>query len=541
MTEEKQDGGVPGSKLRAHVGELMLGLMVVAVVVMMIVPLTRWLMDLLIGVNICLSLMVVTLALFLRRPLTFSAFPTVLLVATLYRLSLNVASTRLILTQADAGRIIGAFGGFVVGGDILVGAVIFGILAMVLFLVITKGAERVAEVAARFTLDALPGMQLAIETDLKSGAISAGELTRRRTELENKSHYYGSLDGAMKFVRGDAIAALAIVGVNIVGGVAIGTLRHGMGITEALDTYGRLTVGDGLVTMIPALLISTAAGLLVTRVSTGDGQGRLGEQIGRQLTAEPRALIAAAALMLVLAVIPGLPAWPFAVLGAALAGGGVIALVRERRANTGRKPSSGAPDRIGGSTSMGLDEVQGLIDKLARSHPVLVRECVPKIVSLPVLTDMLSAMLEDGLSRDDLPDLLEAVVREPTGVDAWELLERARKRMTSLITRQVLSDSDKLEVAVLDDEVEAILCTGLTTSSRGPRLALPTEIMESIAAACDEALSSRTGLTVLVRPDCRRVLSELLRSRDLSAFVVAHGEIEPHVKVVVDRTIKLPT
>ena len=539
MTEEKQDGGAPGSRLRAHAGELMLGLMVVAVVVMMIVPLTQWLLDLLIGVNICLSLMVVTLALFLRRPLNFSAFPTVLLVATLYRLSLNVASTRLILTEADAGRIIGAFGGYMVGGDILVGAVIFGILAMVLFLVITKGAERVAEVAARFTLDALPGMQLAIETDLKAGAISARELTRRRTELENKSHYYGSLDGAMKFVRGDAIAALAIVGVNIVGGVAVGTLRHGMGITEALDTYGRLTVGDGLVTMIPALLISTAAGLLVTRVSTGDGQGRLGEQIGRQLTGEPRALIAAAALMLVLAVIPGLPAWPFAILGAALAIGGVVALVRERRAGAGREPSSGGPDSIGGSTSMGLDEAQGLIDELARSHPVLVRECVPKVVSLPVLTDMLCAMLEDGLSRDDLPDLLEAVVREPAGVDAWELMERARKRMTSLITRQVLGDGDKIEVAVLDDEVEAVMCTGLTTSSRGPRLALPREMMESIADACREALSSHTGLTVLVRPDCRRVLSDLLRARDISAFVVAHGELEPHVKVVVGHTIKM--
>ena len=530
---------MPGSKLRAHAGELMLGLMVVAVVTMMIVPLTQWLLDLLIGVNICLSLMVVTLALFLRRPLTFSAFPTVLLVATLYRLSLNVASTRLILTEADAGRIIGAFGGYVVGGDILVGAVIFGILSMVLFLVITKGAERVAEVAARFTLDALPGMQMAIESDLKSGVISAGDLTRKRTELESKSHYYGSLDGAMKFVRGDAIAALAIVGVNIVGGVAIGTLRRGMGITEALDTYGRLTVGDGLVTMIPALLISTAAGLLVTRVGTGDGEGRLGEQIGRQLTDEPRSLIAAAALMLVLAVIPGLPAWPFAVLGAALAVGGGIAMIRERRSRAGREPSNVAPDSTGGATSMGLDEVQGLIDELARSQPVLVRECVPKVVSLPVITDMLCAMLEDGLSRNDLPDLLEAVVREPAGKDAWELLERARKRMTSVITRQVLGDSETLAVAVLDDEVEAVLCTGLTTSSRGPRLALPAEMITLITAACREALAIHTGRTILVRPDCRRVLSRLLKTRGINAFVVAHGEIEPHVEVVVSHKIEL--
>ncbi|MCP4675765.1 MAG: FHIPEP family type III secretion protein [Deltaproteobacteria bacterium] len=313
--------------MKGRLFEFGLAAAVIAVVVMMIVPLTPWLLDLLISVNIAISVLVLCLALFVRQPLAFNAFPTLLLVATLYRLALNVSSTRLILLKANAGQIIGGFGGFVVGGDILVGAVIFGILAMVLFLVITKGAERVAEVAARFTLDALPGMQLAIDSELRTSAISSIEARRSRRKLDDQSRYYGALDGAMKFVRGDAIASLVIVGVNIAGGLAVGMLRHDMSIGAALDTYGRLTIGDGLVTMIPALLVSTAAGLLVTRVGQGSAEGRLGQQLGRQLVTEPRALAAASSMLLVLAVIPGLPAWPFILLGGIL---GVLAATQFR-------------------------------------------------------------------------------------------------------------------------------------------------------------------------------------------------------------------
>ncbi len=301
--------------LKGRLGDVGLAVAVLAVVVMMVTPLQPWTLDLLIGANIALALLILFMALFLKSPLSFTAFPTVLLVATLYRLALNISSTRLILLRADAGRIIGGFGGVAVGGDILVGAVIFAILAMVLFLVITRGAERVAEVAARFTLDALPGMQLAIDADLRAGALSPTEASRRRAELERQSHYYGSLDGAMKFVRGDAIVGLVIIAVNIIGGLGIGMLRHGLSAGQALDIYGRLTIGDGLVTLMPALLVSTAAGLLVTRVGQSDGTVRLGEQIRRQIVAEPRALGAAAALLLVLAVMPGLPMWPFVSLG----------------------------------------------------------------------------------------------------------------------------------------------------------------------------------------------------------------------------------
>lgn len=302
-----------------RLGEVGLGTAIIAVVVMMVVPLTPWLVDLLIGLNLSFSVLVLSLSLFIARPLAFTAFPTLLLVATLYRLALNVSTTRLILLQADAGRIVSGFGGYVVGSDIIIGTVIYGILALVLFLVITKGAERVAEVSARFSLDALPGQQLGIDADLRAGGISTVEAGRKRDALDRKSRYYGALDGAMKFVRGDAIASLVITGVNIVGGLSVGMIRHGMSASQAIDTYGRLTIGDGLVTLIPALFVSTAAGFLVTRIAGGDEAGdRLGAEVGKQIFSEPSALGAATVLLLGLALIPGLPAWPFIVLAVPL-------------------------------------------------------------------------------------------------------------------------------------------------------------------------------------------------------------------------------
>ncbi len=337
MDSRFESGGVWGeglTRLRAahmKIGDFAVATATLAVVAMMIVPLFPALLDLLIGVNLGASVLILCLSLFIKRPLTFTVFPTFLLIATLYRLALNVSSTRLILMQADAGRIIAGFGSVLVGGDILVGAVIFGILAMVLFLVITKGAERVAEVAARFTLDGLPGMQLAIDADLRSGALSTAEAKKKREELSAQSSYYGSLDGAMKFVRGDAVAAMVIIGVNVVGGFAVGILRHGMGPKEAIDVYGRLAVGDGLVSMVPALLVSTAAGLLVTRVGQGGDEQRLGAQLIKQMGSEPPALLATFALMLVLAVVPGLPAWPFLLLALGFGGGALTVWRRKRK------------------------------------------------------------------------------------------------------------------------------------------------------------------------------------------------------------------
>jgi flagellar biosynthesis component FlhA len=296
------------------------GCLILAVVVMM-APISPWVMDLLLGFNLGGAVLLISLALLLKRPLGFAVLPTLLLISTLLRLGLNVASTRLILTRADAGQIIAGFGSAVLGGDILVGLVIFCIVALVLFLVITKGAERVAEVAARFSLDALPGLQAAIDAEARCGALTAHEAGKRRMELDRRSRYYGSLDGAMKFVRGDAAATMVILSVNLVGGLAVGTVRRGMGLGESLELYGSLTVGDGLVSLLPALLTSTAAGLLVTRVGQGDDGLRPGAQLQKSLAAEPRALLLAGILLCLLATLPGLPAWPFLLFGSALLGG----------------------------------------------------------------------------------------------------------------------------------------------------------------------------------------------------------------------------
>ena len=377
-----------------RLGDFSIGAAILAVVVMMVVPLTPWLIDLLITVSLGCAVLLLALSLFIAKPLSFTVFPTLLLVATLFRLALNISSTRLILIQADAGRVIAAFGGYIVGGDILIGAVIFGILAMVLFLVITKGAERVAEVAARFSLDALPGMQLAIDSDLRLGAVSQAEAASRRAELDEQSRYFGALDGAMKFVRGDAVAGLVIIAVNIAGGILVGTLRHGLTIAQAVNTYGRLTVGDGLVSMIPALLISTAAGLLVTRVGEGGREFRLGEQVRRQTLAEPRALAVAATLLIALAFVRGLPPWPFLALGALFAAISANRFLAERRKPEGALPSEENLSRFGSTATrveMGsglFEEVTGILPAGATWRTVAARtaETLRNNYGLPVST-----------------------------------------------------------------------------------------------------------------------------------------------------------
>ncbi len=295
--------------------DIALAVLVVAVVGMMIVPMPTWLLDILISANIAASVILLLTAIYVVNPLRIATFPTILLVTTLYRLALNVSSTRLILLQADAGTVIQSFGDFVVSGNMVVGAVIFLILTLIQFVVIAKGSERVAEVAARFTLDAMPGKQMAIDADLRSGLIDQAAARARRQDLERESQMYGSMDGAMKFVKGDAIAGILITLINIIAGLIIGVSQMGMSWTDALATYSILTIGDGLVSQIPALIISTSAGMIVTRVASEDDSTHLGTDIGAQVLAQPRAIGIAAILMLVLAAIPGLPVFPFLVLG----------------------------------------------------------------------------------------------------------------------------------------------------------------------------------------------------------------------------------
>ena len=303
--------------------DVLLAVCVILILGVLVIPIPTWLLDILLTVNISLSVVVLMATLYLQRPVEFAVFPSLLLMLTLFRLSLNVATTRLVLSQANAGSVVDAFGGFVTSGSYVVGTVIFAILVIIQFVVITRGATRISEVAARFTLDAMPGKQMGVDADLNAGLITEEQARARRRGIEREADFYGAMDGATKFVRGDAIAGLIITIVNIVGGLIIGVAMHGMGIMDALQIYTRLTIGDGLVTQIPALIVSTGAGMLVTRTASEDN---LGADLTRQLTRYPRALGISAALLALFAIVPGMPTIPFlmvaAVLGVAAAQSG---------------------------------------------------------------------------------------------------------------------------------------------------------------------------------------------------------------------------
>ncbi|MGH6662197.1 MAG: flagellar biosynthesis protein FlhA [Rhodospirillales bacterium] len=303
-------------------GDIMLALGVVSILVVLILPLPKWAMDVSLAFSMTFSVLILMVALFIEKPLDFNAFPTILLLATMIRLALNLASTRLILANGHegtdaAGQVIQAFGGFVMSDNFVIGIIVFGILVIVNFIVITKGSGRIAEVAARFTLDAMPGKQMAIDADLSTGLIDEDTARKRRRDLEDESTFFGAMDGAAKFVRGDAIAGILITFINIIGGMIIGVVQKNMTFTAAADVYTRLTVGDGLVSQIPALIVSTAAGMVVTKAGiTGATESALFRQLGGQ----PRALGLVSFLSLALAILPGMPMTPFILLSG-LSGG----------------------------------------------------------------------------------------------------------------------------------------------------------------------------------------------------------------------------
>ena len=321
-------------------GEIALALGIVCILVVLILPMPGWMLDISLAISMTFSVLILMTVLFINRPLDFSAFPTVLLIATMLRLALNMASTRLILANGHtgtdaAGKVIEAFGNFVMSGNFVIGIIVFGILVIVNFVVITKGSGRIAEVSARFSLDAMPGKQMAIDADLSSGLIDEDEARTRRKSLEDESNFYGSMDGAAKFVRGDAIAGLLITLINIVGGIIIGVGQQDLTFAEAGHSYTLLTVGDGLVTQIPALIVSTAAGLLVTK-SAGSGSGPANRILFEQLGGYPQALGLSSFLMLALALLPGIPFLPFVALSA-ISGGLAWNLVRKRAAEAQQK------------------------------------------------------------------------------------------------------------------------------------------------------------------------------------------------------------
>lgn len=305
----------PGGVLLGRNQDIALAICVVSILAVLIIPVPTWILDILLSINISISIVVMLATIYLRNPIDFAVFPSLLLMLTLFRLSLNVAATRLILANANAGSVIDAFGGFVTSGSYIVGFIIFSILVIIQFVVITRGAGRISEVAARFTLDAMPGKQMGVDADLNAGVITEEQARARRTAIEREADFYGAMDGAMKFVRGDAIAGIIITLVNIVGGLIIGIAMLGMPFMDALQTYTRLTVGDGLVSQVPALVISTAAGMIVTRTAS---EANLGVDLAGQLTRYPRALGAAAVMLAAFGIVPGMPTVPFLFVAALL-------------------------------------------------------------------------------------------------------------------------------------------------------------------------------------------------------------------------------
>src|SRR6476469_3604422 len=311
-------------------GDIALAVGVLTILVVLILPLPPLLLDFALAISIIFSVLILMTALFIHTPLEFSAFPTVLLIATMLRLALNLASTRLILSRGHegtdaAGHVIEAFGNFVMSGNFVIGIIVFAILVIVNFVVITKGSGRIAEVAARFHLDAMPGKQMAIDADLSAGLIDEKAAKERRKALEDESGFFGAMDGASKFVRGDAVAGLLVVFINIIGGIIIGVVQQNLSFAEAAHTYTLLTVGDGLVTQVPALIVSTAAGLLVSKASV---TGAADKALMKQLSGYPQALGMSGAVMIVMALLPGIPILPFMALGS---GAAALAFIVDRR------------------------------------------------------------------------------------------------------------------------------------------------------------------------------------------------------------------
>jgi len=359
---------------------------VVAIVVMLVVPMPAFVLDLLISANITAALLILLTAMFVHRPLDFSAFPALLLVATLFRLALNVSASRLVLLNGYAGKVIDTFGHFVIGGSLVVGIIVFAILVVIQFVVVTNGAGRVAEVGARFTLDAMPGKQMAIDADLNSGLIDDDEARRRRAEVASEADFYGAMDGASKFVKGDAIAAIVITLVNLIGGFTVGVVQHGLSLTDAVSTYSLLTIGDGLVSQIPALLLSVATGLIVTRAA---GDADMGSDLAGQIMRHRQPLRISGLAAVGLCLIPGIPKIPF------LAAGGVVLFLSMRAQPATDNLPVAAPEPLAPAP----DSMEALVEDI-RVDPL----------ELELAADLID--LVDASSGGDLLDRVRALRRK---------------------------------------------------------------------------------------------------------------------------------
>lgn len=537
---------------RARWPEIAIAALVIAVVGMLIVPLPTAVLDLLLVLNIGFAVCLLMAAVFSPRPLHFASFPTLLVITTLFRVGLEVSATRLILRDADAGEVVAAFGGSVAGESLIVGLVVFAVITIVQLIVVARGAERVAEVAARFALDAMPGKQMGIDAELRAGSIDGETARARRADLERESQLYGAMDGAMRFVKGDAIAAIVIVVINLIGGLAIGVGTRGMAAGEAAHSYLLLSIGEGLVAQIPSLLVAVASGLLVTRVaSTGDQA--LGADLGEQLGGQPRTLAAAAILLLALGLVPGLPLAPFLLLGLITATGALL-VSRARPAAPAKLDEEGAGVVRGPRLTL-------------RLSPQLRRECQPADLRTALASARAKVTKTTGIPippfaitvDDSLEHREVAIAIDATAVAWFSVAEDGSTPREVRIGREVETQLGKLAAELLGVDRVATLVEAAAVHAPvtvrevvGKTITLPrlAELLRELAreglpvddvAAILEAIAMAPPspeLPVLVdhvRTQLRRQITAKWAPRGQLAVFTVDAMIEEAVRTAIDR------
>ena len=676
--------------------DIMLAALVMAVIGMIIIPMPTWLIDILLTVQITIAIIILLVSLYINEALKLASFPTILLISTIYRLSLNISTTRLILSQADAGEVVRAFGSFVVSGNYIVGGILFIIITLVNFIVVAKGAERVSEVAARFTLDAMPGKQMSIDADLRAGIITMEQAVSRRSVIQRESQMYGAMDGAMKFVKGDAIAGMIITLINIIGGFIIGVAMRELSFGEAIRTYSVLTIGDGLVQQIPALIISVSAGVVVTRVSSESEASHLGKEIVTQITAYPKALIIAAIILGIMAIIPGLPKIPFIILGVVVGGvafflikskekvvreitekpqqdvvkkavkkhgdvlpfimpspisievgnaiipyvddsqdGGrfineLIPLLRHglyyelgvnfpgvqvRGQTIDMEPESyaininevpvtqgrivqghilvGEPleqlqlfnitgqetvHPIDGSVVtwipeqfkevakqagfrmwdtaeylilhlsyilrrnagefLGLQEIQTMLNELEKTHPALVKELVPKVITLLQLAEILQRLVQEDVAIRDLKTIFATLAQwGEIERDTLTLTEHVRAGLRRYITNKYAGPSNTLAVYLLDPEIEDLIRNAIRRTEKGNYLALEPDVTQEVVEAVGKEIASHPfppgarPPVILTTADIRRYVRKILELEFPHLSVLSYQELSENLRI----------
>ncbi len=684
------------NKLIAKYSDLVIAGVVVAVLALIVIPLPVWLIDILITVNLTIAIIILLTALYINNALKITSFPTILLLSTLYRLAINISTTRQILSIGEGGEVIAAFGNFVVAGNYVVGAILFAIITLVNFLVIAKGAERVSEVGARFTLDAMPGKQMSIDADLRAGIINQEEAMERRSTLQRESQMYGAMDGAMKFVKGDAIAGIVITVINVVGGLIIGVAQQGLSFGEAAKHYTLLSIGDGIVAQIPALIISVASGIVVTRVASESEDSNLGSDIIGQMTAYPKAILIGAGVMGMLGLVPGMPAAPFLILAAAMGGlafflirgkvkavqdvmetpkeevvkkavakhgdqlpfimpspislevgqglipfvddtqdGGrfineLIPLLRHglyyelgvnfpgiqvRGQNVDMEPSTyaininevpvaqgsveegcilvGEPleqlslfnitgketiHPIDGSIVtwiseqyrevavqagfrmwdtaeflilhlshllrrhahefLGIQEIQTLLNELEKTHPALVKELVPKVITLMQLAEIFQRLVQEDISIRDLKNIFSTLSQwGEIERDTVALTEHIRAGLKRYITYKYAGQSGTLAVYLLDPDIEEMIKASIRRTDKGNYLALEPEVTQELVEAVGKEIASHPmppaakAPVILTVAEIRRYFRKIIELEFPQLSVLSYQELSENLRI----------